>query len=92
MQSANFCFLQRLSIIFGFCQDFHNFLLPAETCVCRKWLPAKIVAVIVLPAETVGSKQNQTDRLIRKLSCTAVLTGLTGSKRLQTVSAEAKYD
>ena len=35
-KSANFRFLQRLSVIFGFRQDFHDLLLPAETTVHEK--------------------------------------------------------
>ena len=65
-ESANFRFLQRLSVIFCFAETVHDLLLPAETTVHKKWLPAETVSVILLPAETLGRKLNHTDSLSRK--------------------------
>ena len=84
-----------------------DLLLPAETTVHEKWLPAETVPVILLPAETLGRKlihtkhnslgrkQEVTDSLTRTVSAGSYLpstTVLAGSKRSLTVSAEAKYD
>ena len=44
-----------------------DLLLPAETTVHEKWLPAEIVRAILLPAETLGRKLNHMDSLCRKL-------------------------
>ena len=44
-----------------------DLLLPAETTVHEKCLPAETVHVILLPAETLGRKLNHTDSLCRKL-------------------------
>ena len=40
-----------------------DLLLPAETTIQEKWLPAETVRVNLLPAETLGRKLNQTDSL-----------------------------
>ena len=67
-ESANFRFLQRLSVIFGFRRDcVRDLLLPVETTVHDSWLPAEAVRVILLSAETLGRKLNHTDSLCRKL-------------------------
>ena len=42
-------------------------LLPAETAVCDKGLPAKTVYMILLTAETLNKLQNSQDSLSRKL-------------------------
>ena len=64
-------------LIFASCRDcpsylasaetVHDLLLPAETIVHEKWLPAETVRVILLPAKTLSRKQNHTDSLCRKL-------------------------
>ena len=64
-KSTNFCFLQRLSVIFGFCGDF------AISCFLLRLLGLvnsflQSVHVILLPAESLSRKQNHTDRLCRK--------------------------
>ncbi|MEW8546780.1 MAG: hypothetical protein AB2693_24970 [Candidatus Thiodiazotropha sp.] len=41
-------------------------MLPAETIVRVKWLPAKTVRAILLPAERLSRKQNHADSLCRK--------------------------
>ena len=66
-RSANFRFLQRLAVIFGFRRD-----CPRSPASCRdyrprKWLPAETVRVILLPAEPLGRKLNHTDSLCRKI-------------------------
>ena len=45
----------------------NNLLLPAETAVRDKRLPAETVRVILLPEETLGRKQNHADSLVRKI-------------------------
>ena len=67
-------------LIFAYCRDCPSYLasaetvrdllLPAETTVHEKLLPAGTVCVITLPVETLGSKQNHTDSLYRKLPST----------------------
>ena len=57
------------------------------TVIYEKWLPAETVRVIVLPAESLGRKQNHADSAGSHLSCTAVSAG----SNSQTLSAEAKY-
>ena len=42
-------------------------LLPAETTVHERRLPAETVRVILLSAESLDRKQNHTDSLCRKL-------------------------
>ena len=78
-KSANFCFLWRLSIIFGFRRDL---LLPAKTTVHEKWLPAETVCMILLPAHTYRN----TDSLCRK-----PFTKYNSLGRKQEIT-EAKYD
>ena len=73
-------------LIFPSCRDCPSYLasaktvrdllLPVETTIHEKWLPAETVRVIQLPAES-------------HLPSTTVSAG---SKRSRTVSAEAKYD
>ena len=67
-----------------------DLLLPAETTVHEKWLPADTVHVILLPAETFGRRLNHTDSLCRKLFIK--YNGLDRKQDIATVSAEAKYD
>ena len=67
-----------------------DLLLPGETVVLNKWLPAETVRVIQPPAESLGRKQNHTDSLHRKPFLVDSVSA--GSKRSWTVSAEAKYD
>ena len=62
-ESASFRFLQRLSVI----ETVRDLLLPVETTVHEKWLPAQTVRVILLPSKTLGRKLNHTDSLCRKL-------------------------
>ena len=88
-ESANFPFLQRLSVILVSAETVRDLLLPAETTVHKKELPAETVRVILLLAKTHSRKLNHTDSLCRKLFTTTVSAG---SKRLLTVLAEAKYD
>ena len=47
-------------------ENVRDFLLHAETVVLGKWFPAETVCVILLPAETLGRKQNHTDSFCRK--------------------------
>ena len=64
-------------LIFASCRDCPSYLasaetvrdllLPAETTVHEKWLPAETVRVILCPAETLGRKLNHKDSLCRKL-------------------------
>ena len=64
-------------LIFTSCRDYPSYLafakivcyllLPAETTVHEKWLPAETVCVILLPAETLGRKLNHMDSICRKL-------------------------
>ena len=64
-------------LIFASCRDcpsylaspetVHDLLLPAETTVHEKRLPAETVHVILLPTETLGRKLNHTESLCRKL-------------------------
>ena len=64
-------------LIFSSCRDCPSYLasvetvrdllLPAETSIDEKWLPAETVLVILLPAETLSRKLNYTDSLCRKL-------------------------
>ena len=80
-------------LIFSSCRDcppyltsseiVHDLLLPAETTVHEKWLPAETVHVILLPAKTW---QNHMDSLCRK-----PLTKHNSLSRGQSCS-EAKYD
>ena len=42
-----------------------DLLLPAETVILGKWLPAETVRVFQLPAESLGRKQNHRDSLCR---------------------------
>ena len=68
----------------------HDLLFPPKTTVHEKWLPAETVSVILLPAERLGRKL-----ITGTVSARSYLPSTTvsaGSKRLQTVSAEAKYD
>ena len=65
--SANFCFPLKLSVIFGFCLDGLQSLASCWNYRPQKRLPAETVPVILLPAKTLGRKQNQADNLIRKL-------------------------
>ena len=53
-ESANFRFMQRLSVIFASAETVRDLLLPAETTVHEKWLPAGTVRVILLPVETLA--------------------------------------
>ena len=63
-------------LIFASCKDCPSYLasaqticdllLPAETIVHEKWLPAETVRVILLPVETLGRKLNHTDSLFGK--------------------------
>ena len=63
-------------LIFASCRDCSSYLasaetvrdllLPAETTVHKKWLPAETVHVILLPAKTLGRKLNHKDSLCRK--------------------------
>ena len=86
-------------LIFASCRDcpsyfasaetVHHLLLPAETNVHKKWLPAETVRVILLPAESLGRKLNHTVSAGSYFPSTTVSAG---SKRSWTVSAEAKYD
>ena len=73
----------------AFAETVLNLLLPAETTVHEKWLPAETVRVFLLPAETLGRKLNHTDSLCRKLFTKHNIPA--GSKKSRTVSAEAKY-
>ena len=66
-QPASFRFLQRLSVIFA--ETVRNLLLPVGTTVLEKWLPADTVRVTLLPAKSVGRKQNHADNLCRKPFC-----------------------
>ena len=68
----------------------HDLLLPAETTVHEKWLPAETVRVILLPAETLGRKL--ITRTVSAGNYLPSITVLAGSKRSRTVSGEAKYD
>ena len=62
--------VQTSPLSFALCRDclpysasaktIHDLLLPAETTIQDKWLPAETVCVILLPAETLGRKQNHT--------------------------------
>ena len=88
-KSANFRFLQRLSVIFGFRETVRD-LFPAEATVHEKWLPAETVRVILLPAKTLGRKLNHTDSLCRKL-CNKY-NSLDRKQEIAAVSTEAKYD
>ena len=54
-----------------------DLLLPAETTILEKWLPAETVRVILLPAESLGRKLNHTDSLCRKQE---IADSLSGSK------------
>ena len=47
-KSASFRFLQRLSVILGFRRDFRELLLPVETVIRDKYLPAEPVGVVLL--------------------------------------------
>ena len=58
-------------------------MLPAETTVHKKWLPAKTVRVILLLAKSHGQSPQEA---IHPAQVSA------GSKRSRTVSAETKYD
>ena len=65
------------SLIFATCRDCPSYLasaetvcdllLPAETTLHKKWLPAETVRVILLPAETLGRKLNHRHSLCRML-------------------------
>ena len=44
-----------------------DLLLPAETTIHEKWLPAETVCVILFPAKTLSRKLNQKDSLCMKL-------------------------
>ena len=44
-ESADVRFLQRLSVISGFCESVCDLLFPVETTVHDKWLPAETVRV-----------------------------------------------
>ena len=64
-------------LIFASCRDCPSYfastetdcdlLLPAETTVHEKWLPAETVRVILLPGQTLSRKLNHTDSPCRKL-------------------------
>ena len=97
-ESANFRFLQRLSVIFSFRRD-----CPWCLASCRDYRPRKMASCRDCPCDSascrdcppsLGRKQNHTDSLPAVsagsyLPSTAVSAG---SKRSRTVSAEAKYD
>ena len=76
-------------------QTVSDLLLPAEATIHEKWLPAETVCVNLLPAETLGRKQNHTDSLCRKLFTKhnslgrkqKIMDSLGGSQIRQTVSA-----
>ena len=80
-------------LIFASCRDcpsylasaetVRNLLLPAETTVHEKWLPAETVRVILLPAET---------RTVSAGSYLPSTSVSAGSRSSRTVSAEAKHD
>ena len=67
-----------------------DLLLPAETTVHKKWLPAETVRVIQLPADTLGRKLNHTDSLCRKLFIK--YNSLRRKQEIADSLAEAKYD
>ena len=72
----------------GVCDLLH----PSKATVCRKWLPAKTVRIIVLgrKQDVLSRRQNHADRLVRShASCTVIL--FSGSKLLQTVLAVAMH-
>ena len=86
--------------MFASCRDYpsylasantvRNLLLPAETVVLGKQLPAESVHVVSLLAETLSRKQNHTDSLCRK---PFFVDGSIGRKQEITDSLyEAKYD
>ena len=64
-------------LIFASCRDCPSYLasaetvcdllLPAETTVHEKWLPAETARVILLPAKSLSRKLNHTDSHCRKL-------------------------
>ena len=64
-------------LIFASCRDCPSYLastetvrdllLPAETIIHEKWLPAETFSVILLPAKSLGRKLNHTDSLCRQL-------------------------
>ena len=47
-----------------------NFLLLSKTIICKKWLPAQTVFVILLPVDSVSRRHCRHEAY---LSCTAVL-------------------
>ena len=59
-ESANSRFLQRLPSYLASAGTVRDLLLPVETTVHEKWLPAETVHVILLPAETLGSQIRRT--------------------------------
>ena len=67
-----------------------NIFLP-QIAVCDKYLSAKTVHKILLPAKTCSRRQNHTDSLCRKPHFMEISLERI-SKRSGTVSAEAKYD
>ena len=97
-------------LIFPSCRDCPSYLvsaetvrdllLPADTTVHEKWLPAETVHVTLLPAETVHVTLLPAETLGRTLITWIVSTGSyllstkvsAGSKTLRTVSAETKYN
>ena len=66
-ESANFRFLQRLPVIFGFRRDCPWSLVLLPILPSTKKLPAETVRVILLPTETLGRKLNHMTSLCRKL-------------------------
>ena len=66
------------SLIFSSCRDcppylasaetVRDLLLPVETTVHEKWLPAETVRVILISAETLGRKLNHTESLQEVIS------------------------
>ena len=63
-----------LTLIYASCRDcpsylasaetVHDLLLPAETVVLGKWIPAEIVRVILLPADNLCRKRKLADSII----------------------------
>ena len=89
--SANFRFLQRLSVIFGFHRD-----CPRTLASCRDYCPRKMASCRDCPRDSASCREPRQEAESHGQSLQEAIyhvqKSLAGSKRSRTISAEAKYD
>ena len=67
LTETNFIALSKCMSYLASAETVRDLLLPAETTVHEKWLPAETVRVILLPTETLDRTLNHTDSLCSNL-------------------------